>query len=171
MADPKTPYVATTSTADFVTPDAVIPSTPKRARVQVTYNSPGDDLMPLIIATTDIKLNYKAMAALDPHNRTASALEHKFRNFRSAAKDLLAAAKGKEDRLSASEADEPSSNKGQEVHGKKTGTPARKKPVKASPKGKKVATAMDDVTSGQEDGPPSKKRKVTRKRHEKVNEF
>lgn len=148
-----------------------VPTTPI-SRVQVTYNSPADDLMPLIIAANDVKFNYKAMAAMDPHGRTASALEHRVRNFRQAAKALAAAAKEKENGSANDKA-------GETIHGngiadgdadKKKSTPARKTPAKASPRGKKAASAKGTEVDGQDDTTPSKKPKVPRKRQVKIED-
>lgn len=168
LAVPTSP-VATTTSAENVFPDAVTPHTPrqtKQVRVQVAYNSPADDLVPLIIAANDVKFNYKAMAAMDPHNRTASALEHKVRNFRQAARALVAAAKEKKDEAD-SDADGQS---GKGLHDKEKSTPARKEPVKASPRGRKAETAKDSEPDAQQDGTPSKKPKVPRKRQVKIED-
>lgn len=169
-----------TSAADVVTPETMPPPTPKSAkptRVNVTYNTPGDDLMVLLIATADMKFDYKAMSAMDPHNRTASALEHRFRGFRAAAKALKEKKKDEaedktldENGIVNGEADGSSLIKGEVVDNKKTNTPARKTPVKASPRGKKGATAKDDAGSGPDQGTPSKKTKAPRKRPEKVTD-
>ena len=168
LAIPTSP-VTTTTSAENVFPDAATPQTPRQAkqvRVQVAYNSPADDLMPLIIAANDVKFNYKAMAAMDPHNRTASALEHKVRNFRQAAKALVAATKEKKDEAE-SDTDGPS---GQGLHDKKKSTPARKEPVKASPRRRKVETAKDGEPNGLQDSTPSKKPKAPRKRQVKIED-
>lgn len=184
MAVPTTPVIATTSTEDVVTPDAAAPSTPKSAkpaRANITYNSLADDITPLIIASSDIKFNYKAMAALDPRNRTASALEHKVRGFRQAAKALVAAAEERQDDandkaikktgengIADSDADGPSVTKGRGSNNEKKSTPGRKGPVKASARGRKVAFAKDTMPSEQDESTPSKKTNVPRKRQVKV---
>ena len=146
-----------------------VPTTPI-SRVQVTYNSPADDLMPLIIAANDVKLHYKAMAAMDPHGRSASALEHRVRNFRHAAKALAAAAKEKENGSANDKANGTIRENGiaDGDADKKKSTPARKTPAKASPRGKKAATAKETEVIGQDDSTPSKKPKVPRKRQVKV---
>lgn len=60
-------------------------------------NNQHEDLIPLLIATIPgrITLNFKRMKELDPHGRTASSLEHKFRKYKAAAKEILDAAGGK----------------------------------------------------------------------------
>lgn len=56
-----------------------------------------EDLIPLIIASSAGKpvLNFNRMKQLDPHGRTASSFEHKFRKYKAAAKEILDADKGK----------------------------------------------------------------------------
>lgn len=56
-------------------------------------NDQHEDLIPLLIASIPgrITLNFKRMKELDPHGRTASSLEHKFRKYKVAAKDILIA--------------------------------------------------------------------------------
>lgn len=60
-------------------------------------NNQYEDLIPLLIASTPgrITLNFKRMKELDPHGRTASSLEHKFRKYKAAAKEILDADGGK----------------------------------------------------------------------------
>lgn len=55
-----------------------------------------EDLIPLIIAASSGKtvLNFNRMKQLDPHGRTASSFEHKFRKYKAAAKDILDADEG-----------------------------------------------------------------------------
>lgn len=55
-----------------------------------------EDLIPLIIAASPGKsvLNFNRMKQLDPHGRTASSFEHKFRKYKAAAKDILDADEG-----------------------------------------------------------------------------
>lgn len=183
--DAATPDVADTSSPYVPTPNAVTtptpaPTKPARVHVHVTYTTPSEDMMPLIIATHSFKFNYKAMAALDTHNRTASSLEHRVRLWRKAANQLLGVEE-KDDGKARAKAmkitdetgitdgeDDGPSNKGKVVDHKKKRATARKEPVEASPRGRKVVTTKDGVASGQEDGPPSKKVKVTRKRFENV---
>lgn len=175
-AFPETPAHAAGSTMDCpktpvrIAAAALAVPTPPVSRVQVTYNSPADDLMPLIIAANDVKFNYKAMAAMDPHGRTVSALEHRVRNFRQAAKALAAAAQEKENGGANDKAGGTIRENGiaDGDADKKKNTPARKTPVKASPRGKKAATVKDSELDGQNDSTPSKKPKVTRKRQVKI---
>lgn len=55
-----------------------------------------EDLIPLIIASSPGKpvLNFNRMKQLDPHGRTASSFEHKFRKYKAAAKEILDADEG-----------------------------------------------------------------------------
>lgn len=50
-----------------------------------------EDLIPLIIACSPNRLtvNFNRMKDLDPHGRTASSFEHKFRKYKAAAKEIL----------------------------------------------------------------------------------
>ena len=51
-----------------------------------------DTVIPLLFAANPgIAPNYKKMSAMDSHGRTAVALEHKFRKWRAAAREILAA--------------------------------------------------------------------------------
>ena len=56
-------------------------------------NDRHEDLIPLLIASIPgrITLNFKRMKELDPHGRTESSLEHRFRKYKAAAKDILIA--------------------------------------------------------------------------------
>lgn len=60
-------------------------------------NNQHEDLIPLLIASIPgrITLNFNRMKELDPHGRTASSLEHKFRKYKAAAKEILDADGGK----------------------------------------------------------------------------
>lgn len=55
-----------------------------------------EDLIPLIIASSAGKpvLNFNRMKQLDPHGRSASSFEHKFRKYKAAAKEILDADEG-----------------------------------------------------------------------------
>ena len=51
-----------------------------------------DTIIPLLFAANPgITPNFKKMSAMDSHERTAVALEHKFRKWRQAGRDILAA--------------------------------------------------------------------------------
>lgn len=62
-----------------------------------SLNNQHEDLIPLLIASIPgrITLNFNRMKELDPHGRTASSLEHKFRKYKAAAKEILDADGGK----------------------------------------------------------------------------
>ena len=183
-AFPTAPFAETSSSDDATTADTVTPTTSKstnQARVHVTYSSSADDLMPLVIATSNVRFNYNAMAALDPRNRTASALERQIQNLRSEADALVAAAEAKKKSgMTDSESDEPSSAKRQMGRSENTSTMVHKTPVKPSPRRKMVAFARDSMAGGRGKTPsrksrgrkrpndddeyqPPKKRKVTKK--------
>lgn len=60
-------------------------------------NNQHEDLIPLLIASKygRVTLNFNRMKELDPHGRTASSFEHKFRKYKAAAKEILDADGGK----------------------------------------------------------------------------
>lgn len=50
-----------------------------------------DTILPLFFAAhPEVRPNYKKMSAIDEHNRTPAALEHKFRIWRHKAKEIAA---------------------------------------------------------------------------------
>ncbi|MCJ1470836.1 hypothetical protein MMC07_009483 [Pseudocyphellaria aurata] len=67
---------------DGRTVNTTSPSMPNPATVN-------DDIIPVLIAANPgLILNYKQMTALDPHHRTNSSWEHKFRKWRARAKEI-----------------------------------------------------------------------------------
>lgn len=111
--------------------------------------SPGnqhEDLIPVLIASIPgrITLNFNRMKELDPYGRTASSLEHKFRKYKAAAKEILDADGGK-----ATEEDGDSS-----VKITPTATPTKKRKTK------------DEGVKGESDNgemTPTKKRRVVKR--------
>lgn len=105
-----------------------------------------EDLIPLLIASIPgrITLNFNRMKELDPHGRTASSLEHKFRKYKAAAKEILDADGGK-----ATEEDGDSS-----VKITPTATPTKKRKTKGE--GVKGESDNGEMT-------PTKKRRVVKR--------
>lgn len=67
--------------------DDTSPSKREQSKNQAAAN---DEMIPLILATnTGVVLNYKAMSGMDPQNRTASSLEHRFRKWKARARELV----------------------------------------------------------------------------------
>lgn len=106
-----------------------------------------EDLIPLLIASIPgrITLNFNRMKELDPHGRTASSLEHKFRRYKAAAKDILDANGGKatEDGNSSAKI-----------------TPTKKRKIK----GEGVKVEFDNVEMT-----PTKKRRVVKRDQKNAN--
>lgn len=114
-------------------------------------NNQHEDLIPLLIASIPgrITLNFNRMKELDPHGRTASSFEHKFRKYKAAAKEILDANGGK-----ATEDGSSSANV------TPTPTPTKKRKTKSD--GVKVESDNGEIT-------PIKKRKVVKRDQKNVN--
>ena len=94
-----------------------------------TVSNDANTFMPLLFAAhPDLVPNYRRMAAMDDQKRTYSALEHKFRNWRQAGKNILA-------------------EKGEEVD--TAGVSPKKGPVANARRNKKVK--KEDTESDEED--------------------
>lgn len=112
-------------------------------------SSQHEDLIPLLIASIPgrVTLNFNRMKELDPHGRTASSFEHKFRKYKAAAKEILDADGGKATEDGGSSA-------------KITPTPTPTKKRKTKGEGVKGESDNGKMT-------PSKKRRVV-KRNPKI---
>lgn len=110
-----------------------------------------EDLIPLLIASIPgrITLNFNRMKELDPHGRTASSLEHKFRKYKAAAKEILDADGGKA-------TEDGNSN------AKTTPTPTPTKKRKTKGEGVKGESDNGEMT-------PTKKRRVVKRDQKNAN--
>lgn len=126
----------------------------EKASVEKAAKSPAnqhEDLIPLLIASIPgrVTLNFKRMKELDPHGRTASSLEHKFRKYKAAAKEILDADGGKPTEGGTSSA-------------KITPTPTPTKKRKTKGEGVKGESDNGEMT-------PTKKRRVVKRDQKNAN--